>query len=362
MFATFIISSIAICFAYLAQFKKFKYGLEFAFIILTTFVAVRFNWGNDYLGYLEIFQRICSYASTEEAFRFEVVEFGWVFLNRLFKPLGFFGLTIALTIFEYFVLYRFVKRYVPKEWFWLAVFIFTFNPAFLLVTSSMMRQFLAMTIVLISIKYIFRRKWYVALLFVILASSFHASALILLPFCYIGFISFPISRMNAVVIFAVYLVLHFSAATLFKDYFFSILALEQFDKYEVYVADVSKEGDIGLGVVFNMILLFLILLNHKYQYPEVRLLFLLFFISNIFSLFGTIAPLTVRLGYYFAIFMIVVYPWLFITMKKNLWLYMIIIVYIVITVRGFFQFFNSAGIWFKHFYSYQTIFSATEWM
>lgn len=360
MFATIIISLIAVLFAFLARYKRFSYGLEVAFLILTVFVAIRYNWGNDYAGYLESFK----YVGRFSRFDPEILgtEVGWNFLYYIFQPIGFFGFTIVLTVFEYYVLYRLVKRYVPRDWYWLSIFIFTFNTALLLVTSSMMRQFLAIMIVILALDYIIKKKWYIALILIYLASLFHTSALVLLPFSFVGFLNFKISNKNAIIIFGVYLVLYYTAAVLFKDYFNVLLALEQFEKYEIYLDDKQGTGGTGLGVIFNMLLLFLLLLYHKFQHPKVRILFLLFFVSNFFYLFGSIAPLTGRLGYYFSILMIVVYPRLFKTMKNDIWFYPILLGYFLFSIYGFFRFFDPSGIWYKAFYNYQTIFSAPYWM
>lgn len=68
-----------------------------------------------------------------------------------------FSLVIVLTAFEISVYYWFIKKYIPKEWYWFAVFIYVFNPNFMLTQSSMMRQTLAMCIVLLSIPYIYKK-------------------------------------------------------------------------------------------------------------------------------------------------------------------------------------------------------------
>lgn len=362
MIESLIISLVVIIVAYLAKFKEFKYGLEISFIILTTFVAIRYDWGNDYSGYLNAFQRIGGYSSFKEAFDFERFEVGWVFLNWVFQPIGFFGFTIVLTIFEYFVLYKIIKRHIPEKWYWFAIFIFTLSPAFMLVTSSMMRQFLAMTVFMIAVEYIINRRWLVAMALVFLASTFHTSAFILLPFCFIGFINFTITLKWAIGIFIVYLILYFSAAVIFKDIFNVLLEFEQFERYEVYLGVEMQAGSTGLGVIFNMLFMLLLLLNHRYQHYQIKIIFILFFIYNFFHMFGSIAPLTGRLAYYFIIYMIVVYPWLFQTMKKNIWHYLFMGGFVLITVRGFFLFFDPSDVWYEKFHNYHTIFSAPAWM
>ncbi|HHX67992.1 MAG TPA: hypothetical protein GX708_08095, partial [Gallicola sp.] len=115
MHATIIISLIAILFAWIARFQKTKYGgLEAAFILLTIFMSIRYNFGNDYPGYLNRFLSIGAFSNID--LTLESTEIGWAVLNLLFQPIGFFGMVIVLTVFEYAVIYRLIKKYVPKEW------------------------------------------------------------------------------------------------------------------------------------------------------------------------------------------------------------------------------------------------------
>lgn len=74
------------------------------------------------------------------------------------QTIRLFSLVIVLTAFEISVYYWFIKKYIPKEWYWFAVFIYVFNPNFMLTQSSMMRQTLAMCIVLLSIPYIYKKR------------------------------------------------------------------------------------------------------------------------------------------------------------------------------------------------------------
>lgn len=360
MFATIIISLIAILFAFLAKYKKFSYGLEVAFIILTIFVAIRYNWGNDYSGYLESFKYVGSFSSFDP----EILgtEPGWNFLYYISQPIGFFGFIIILTVFEYFVIYRLIKKYVPVEWYWFSIFIFTFNTSYLLVTSSMMRQFLAMCIFIIAVDYIIKKRWIISILLILLASTFHTSALILLPFAFFGYLNISLTKRKPYIWFGVYLLLYFLAVELLGDYFNLLLSVEQFERYEVYLNAEKGGFGTGLGLIFNMIMYFVLLLHQKYQSYNMKIIFILFAVSVFFYLFADIAPLTVRLGYYFSILSIVCYPLMFYVVKNKLIKYIFLSGYIIVVLKGFIDFFDPLGIWYKAFYNYQTIFSASHWM
>jgi hypothetical protein len=361
MLATVIISSIAILFAWLARFQNSKYGgLEVAFILLTIFMSIRFNFGNDYSGYVDIFLRIGRYSNFDSSS--ENLEVGWYFLCWIFQPIGFFGMIIVLTIFEYTVIYRLIKKYVPKDWYWFSVFIFTFNTAHMLIFGSMMRQFLAMCIFILAVDFIIERRWIIAVLLILLASSVHSSALVLLPFSFLGYLNLSLTEKKATIWLSVYLLFYFAAVELVGDYLFNLLALEQFEKYDVYLGGEKGGAASGFGVMFNIILYAFLLFHQKHQSKNIKTLFLLFAISVFFYVFAEIAPMIGRLGYYFSVFSIICYPFLFKVIKNSLFKYSLMIVYIIVIFKSDIDFFDPNGIYYKSFYNYQTIFSAPTWM
>ena len=362
MFATIIISFIAIFLAWLARFDKFKFGLELSFILLTIFMSIRYNFGNDYIVYLDLFNNTNLFADFKNAIHSNQFEIGWNILSFLFKPIGFFGMIIFLTIFEYFVIYKTIKRHVPQDWYWFAVFIFTFNIANMLVCASMMRQFLAVCIFLLSIDYIIQKKWIISILLVLLASSFHTSALILIPFCFIGFLDINLTTKKVVIWFSVYLLLYFFATFFLRDLFYKILSIEQFQRYQVYLGGEKERLGTGLGLIYSMIINLVLLLHQKYQSHEMKIIFILFFTSVFFYLFSEIAPIAGRLGYYFSILSIVCYPSMFHVIKNLILKYILLSGYIIVTLKTFIDFFDPSGIWYKSFNTYQTIFSVSNWM
>lgn len=181
---------IAVLLSYLVRYKYFKLGLELSFFVLIVFMGIRYDWGNDYPSYLNMFYKntLTNAFSKDyfiDIFTDENSEFGWKILNMLFKPFGFFTMVFVLTFFEYYVLYKAIKRYVSPKWYWLAVFLFVFNSGFMLTGCSMMRQYLSMTIVVMAIKYIINGNGWKYSTCIFLASTIHTSALIMLPFYFI---------------------------------------------------------------------------------------------------------------------------------------------------------------------------------
>ncbi len=352
--------------AWVSRFKQYKYGLEFAFIILTAFLAIRYNWGNDYPSYLRGFIEINSY--NYKLFDFGVLqsfrdgEVGWVFLNRLFAPLGFFGLVIFLTTIEHYILYKFIKKYVEPTWYWFALFIFVFSSGFMLTGSSMMRQFLAMCIYIYATDFIIKRKPIQFVLLVLLAASFHTSAYILLPTYLVTYINFKIKPQYLLIIIPAFYLWSAYAVDIVGDSVTSLMRLEDFDKYEGYIGIKNKnEGGNGLGVLFLNVLFFTCIYNLYKLQPHLKMLGIIALIGFLLTPLTPIAGLINRLGIYFSILSIVIYPILFSKIENNIYKHLVIIGYIVLSIKGFIDFFYSE-VWHDRFFEYQTIFNATNWM
>ena len=106
MFTVLFINILAVFFAFSEDKKLIRHGLKISFFIIFLFLALRYDYGNDYAGYLDGFYEInkhswIDYTNTKELFHYEA---GWVFLNRLFEPLGFFAMIASLAAFSCYVL------------------------------------------------------------------------------------------------------------------------------------------------------------------------------------------------------------------------------------------------------------------
>ena len=110
MFVVFIVAIVSTLLAYSAS-KGNKYGLHQAFILITLFFCFRYDFGSDYLAYLQMFNNINRYNIGLLDFNSlsifsEKGELGWVLLNKLFNPFGFFGLIAFLSILENYIIFN----------------------------------------------------------------------------------------------------------------------------------------------------------------------------------------------------------------------------------------------------------------
>lgn len=355
MITVAIFNIFVVFYAFIARNIRTEFWLKFSFVLIFLFLAFRYNYGNDYFSYLKKFLEINRVETIDYFDKYWGFEAGWVFLCRLFGPLGFFAMTAVLALFNCIVYYRFIKKYVPPDYYWLAVFLYVFNPNFMLIHSSAMRQSFAISLFLFAIDYIYKKDALRYILCVGLAALFHTSALILLPVYLLGLFDWKINKLTAVGIFSLFMFMFLYGNTFLPDInqFISVYFL----RYEVYEGGV--EIGTGLGLIFNSFLFALILYYERIVFADISLLFKIAILSYF------VIPLTLsimmlgRVGMYFQPATLAVFPVIFSNIKNPILLKLTLALLVFITLYSFYGFFQS-DVWRVPFGNYQTIFSAPE--
>lgn len=363
MIIALLIGLLSMLCSYMEGKGILKNGLKMAFGIITVYLAIRYDFGNDYLRYLDGFYAYQEYhGSIFDIDKLRELhghgDYGWVFINILFSPFSFFIMIIVLTIFENWVIYDFVKTYVPTKWYPFALFIYVFNPYIMLVGCSMMRQWLAICIFIFAFRFIRDRKPIQYYICIVIAISMHGSAFILLPFYFISYLRNISLSFKSLIWFVPLLVGWFLVAPeLFAENLKWILSGDEMDKFSMYT---DKSGEVyGIIGVITAFLFPLICISQTNKFvPTQRLLIIIFFFSIFIRPFGLVIGMILRLGFYFVVFSIVVFPMVMEKiqkMRKELVIIFLIII-VIPTLRDFFAFFYSE-VWREHFMHYQTIFS-----
>lgn len=339
--------------------KKFKGALALSFIILTVFLGIRYNFGNDYPVYLLHFD-LANQGNLTNAFDYERFEKGWIVLYRLCKPIGFFGMVFFLTIFENAILYYLIKKYVPQNWYWLALFGYLFSTSLCLTGLSMMRQFFAMCICLIAFDLVMSRKVVIPLLLVLFAGQFHTTAYVCLPVCFMGVLKdVHMSIKASVFLLTILAVFYFIAIGSFGEFLIRFVSNSVFDVYERRIGEDYK-NIIGISTFFSYYLLGVILFMQGKQERSNGLLVFVFFLSYVIDVFKPIAPLISRVGLYFYILYPICMTNAVIKLPCNMRRITIFLL-LLFGVYGYFSFILSPG-WGNSFLEYKTIFSVDYWM
>ncbi|WP_425609801.1 EpsG family protein, partial [Vibrio splendidus] len=176
-------SIIVLIFVSVFIFSKNNHISNFAyfsvFLYLTLLSGFRYDVGTDFSNYLHYFYLI-------ELGYDDVAEISFVYL---FKFSQFIGLTeqfvffvLALIISFGFISY--FKYFCDKSGF-LAIYLFFTVSIFYFASFNLVRQFTAVAIFLFSVRYIIERRMFKYILMILFSSSFHISALLMLPLYFV---------------------------------------------------------------------------------------------------------------------------------------------------------------------------------
>jgi hypothetical protein len=357
LIVTLTLGVVCLILNYLAFLQKSFWGIKLSFFLIFLFLGLRYNFGNDYDTYLDLYNRI--YENRDLAFdqtMFVFYEPGWMILNWLFRPIGFFGMILALSSLYSYILYKLIREYIPFKYYWIAIFFIVFNPGFILIHSTTMRQTIAILIFIISIKYINEKKIFLFVLLVLLAATFHYTSLTLLIIAPFFFDNRKVSFVYATLLFSTYLFL-FIFGSHIAPYFGQLVTVFS-ERYEFY----SDKGtaNSGLGFLFYSSLFLLTLNLDKIQDKKIALFFKLGIVYFMLIPFALIIEMTSRIGMYFLPAVLIVYSYIFKDLKPVISRYVFLLGIMIFTMYQFFQFFYSTT-YRGYFMEYHTIFSAPKW-
>lgn len=359
MIAVTIVNTLVVLFCFLMRKNNAKSSFLISTIILTIFYSLRFDYGNDYNQYLGIF-RIVNDSSESSQYQVDVIEWGWVLLNRVFGSTGFFSLIIAITAFQFYSFYYVVQKYIKPEQYYIALFFYLFSCGLMLTMLSMMRQALAMNIILISIPFLFDRKYWAYTLMVLIAAQFHQTAYIMLAMP-LTLLLFKLTKKQYIIIFALIFITAFIAES-FIDEQIGIIIDSMFNKYEAYEEmDNDSKLTKGFGFFLNIVFFATMFVydRHNNTYQSWFIKNMAF--SYLFLPLSFIIQLIGRFGLYFNLIGVLGLCSLVEYSKSKLPLKMIMCIFTCITLYNYYLFFHS-DVWIDKYMEFHTIFEASGWL
>lgn len=357
------ISIIAVIFALIARNEKYDYFFKLAFALLTIVWAIRYGWGNDYFNYLDSFSSL----KGEDIFAFSKYrtfrdkdEPIWIFLLLAFRPLGFFGFVTVLSVFENWVICRFIRRNVDRKYYWLALFLYVFNGSFYLIGASMMRQWLAICVVLLASELLEKKKLIFFVILTLLASQIHISAYIALVFIFICFL--PEDRLtfkSFIILGSIFIVWSICAGYIFKDVISSFLATGDYDAYS-YAYDMEGRSSWSIiGLITSYIFPFVPLFFTNTTSNQNKMVVYLFMLSSFFAPLQNVAELANRFALYPNVFGIAAWPIIMQEHHNNSILkilsFSFVAIIIFLDIRAYLSIYTDP-IWMAGFMEYHTIF------
>lgn len=355
MIVTVTLGVLCVILAYLSKFRNTRWGLKGAFFLIFIFLAFRYDFGNDYRAYFYNFIDINRYNNIDFFDEYFHAEVGWIILNRLFGAFGFFAMIAMLALFNSIVYYRFFNRYLPVKYRWFAMFIYIFDPGFMLLHATAIRQSVAISIFVIALDFLYKKKAIQYFALIGLASVFHTSAIILLPAYLLNFFNWKINKINATIFILIFLSLFFMPVSFMP--FLNDFISNYFERYESY----QSAGVVGsgLGVAFLFVLFIVVLYYAPFQEKRRDLVFKITIIGFMFIPLSLLIQLIGRIGMYFAPATMITYPIILTNIDKYKNKLIFAGSLIFMTLYTFIQFFYSE-LWRDAFGTYHTIFSSDK--
>lgn len=186
-----------------ADLNRNKFPISFfvvpSFILLFYISTFRGDFTTDYTNYSILFDIYNSYDFFDIFTAGFYQEIGYVFMNRVIglfttNQIYLFAVTTIIILFGF---YHHIVKYSTNVW--LSVLMFVTVGSYY-TSFNITRQILAAAIIFIGSRFLYERKFFKFLFVVILASLFHKTALIMIPFYFI--LNFRIKLRNILLVLA----------------------------------------------------------------------------------------------------------------------------------------------------------------
>jgi hypothetical protein len=279
--------------------------------------------GTDYHNYINFYEYIYN---TESFPRFlKRNEIGWDYLNYFFA-INKIPYQLFFGFISFIIYYFFIKGSYKYQYLLPLMFFFILSSGFFYWTLSGLRQSIAIMIFFYSIKFIIEKNFYQYILFIIIASFFHTSALIMIPIYFLIYLKF-----NQLIIFIIFSIsLFFIGKTTFLEIINQYVLIignkiDFLNKYMNYLETSTfqindERSSTGLGVIVKIITTYYIIYKSKYvidKFPDLKIYFLLFIISAISNnLFYSVEIIGRVMNYLYISFPLVMAAALYYTNKK----------------------------------------------
>ena len=349
MIVLLFFSFIALLLTSLEQKGSVKNGFGWGMVLVTLIAAIHYNFGSDYWEYFYSYQDVIRYHYSLRDVLFGELsnkgENGWYLLMFILKPLGvsgFFVLVALVAIFQGVVVYKLIKKYVPKQWMVFALYVYLFCISLYVGSMSGIRQHLAMTIVGCAAPFIVKKKIIPSIIIILVASTIHTSSLIFLPFVLWGYVPLYKTRYLSIIFIILYIVFLISAS-LTEALIGNFIVMDEFEQYETYTG-VENKFTYSFGYVFSMLFPYIItivyLYNNNSDETKNRLVSLVAAGMTLLPVMASV-HLGIRLLYYFDFIAIVTFPIVFGSIKNKTLRTSLISVYSLYIFYVYYAFFHS---------------------
>lgn len=260
-------------------------------VILCIFLCMGYMTGSDWRQYEPQYN---SLTLTEFFSNNNSLEFGYVFFQMIFKSIGFsfWYFFITTKILCFIISINVLRRFSNVNYHWSLLMFFSIFALDAYIDNPM-RNLIASVIFLFSFKFILNNNFFKYLIIIIVASTFHMSALFMIPLYLIRKININYKTIIIILCFLITIITVFQAyfreILLFWFWEFGGIFAERFNPVYLHEALNLKTGrTITIGFIVHYLVFVLILIKKK-QIESKENGRLLFNFTFVYMIFYTIA-------------------------------------------------------------------------
>lgn len=320
--------------------KKYPFYV-FSFAVLFLFLALRYDFGNDYMNYYIIHTNINAGVKT---WGNEDVLYRYI---NLLIP-NFYLFVTVLSAFYISTILFMIRKNLKKSNYWLAVLILLINPYLFLVHLSSFRQTIAICIVILAVHFLTKKKRFIYILLIIIAAGFHISAVLVLPI----FILINQKKVN----FIYFLVIIGGLILLLFSPLFDFgikWALDFFPQNYTFYYEQGSQNSLRATLISSFFFFLVIFNINKLEGKEI-IYGKLSLIGTIISLLAYKLSMLTRIGMYFDVFLIVSLPLILSRIENKYLKVLLFLITLFIFILRYWSFFNNI-IWSDSYNEYKSI-------
>ena len=253
----FILFFITLAIQLLPAKSKREFNLKIVLSLLPFFLYVALRYSCfDYIAYETLYHDIQKDGVTYDPASHH--EYGWYVLNKIVPSYRF--LVVFQSFIVFFSYYLVIKRHITyKELAFFILLLFCIGDKSVFFMAQGMRNAISISILIISIPLIQERKIWQYLLLALLAISFHTTAVIIFPLCYVVGRNSDMSKKELSVWIFVLLFLFITPVdTIIDTIAPHFLGVGAFNKYSTYFEEESISGTMTkmVGLVLATFILY----------------------------------------------------------------------------------------------------------
>lgn len=307
MIPYFVLGIFISVIGFLSEYSKKENFLTIIFILILLFSGLRGDFTIDYKNYQNIFYYVQSNTLDVVLNTQGSQEIGFILFTKLFTIIGSVKLYMfTISSITMFLICNFFKKKSQIPWISIVLFV---GLGSYYTSFNVSRAILAVSVITIAYDYLEKGCFFKYILIVLLASFFHTTALIMIPFYFILRIKFSKRYLFILILISIFILLRID---LFINLAYSILP-----KYSVYSNNSygMQGGSIGNAIIplFSLILIYFgifVLGGFKRMdlfNVENNILFNCCYFYLFFGLASLKVYMLIRFTYYFEL-----YVWIFI--------------------------------------------------